>query len=154
VFSSARARIPAGDTTTEALGIGELDAVNLGSERRDRGRCCIRSRWARRRRRARRDAHHGIALPPANACTARGAVRSDGGARPIAICVARAAAAINDRLGAPSARRAASAHRVKVGHRVTDSVVMGHAQTWRRTAATGCRAIAHSVSAIAIAAWP
>jgi hypothetical protein len=42
-------RIRAGDTTTEALGIGELAAVNLGSERRDRGRCCIRSREAEHR---------------------------------------------------------------------------------------------------------
>ena len=70
-----------------------------------------RTRWASRLRRARRDVHHGIALPPANACTARGAVRSDGGARPIAICAARAAAAIKLRLVSPKVRRAARAQR-------------------------------------------
>jgi LPS export ABC transporter permease LptG len=109
------------------------------------------TRWAHPPRRARRDGHHGIALPPANACASRGALRSDGGARPIAICPARAAAAISDRLASPSAPRAARAQRWSVGHRVTSSTVVDQAQTRRRTSATGSRAMAHSVNAIAIA---
>lgn len=84
----------------------------------------------------------------------RGAVRSDGGARPIAICATRAAAAINDRLVSPKERRAARAQRSSVGHRVMASSVIGQAQTRFRTVTTGSRAIAHSVSARAIAAWP
>ena len=112
------------------------------------------TRWARLLRRARRDGHHGIALPPANACASRGALRSDGGARPIAICAARAAAAISDRLASPSAPRAARAQRSSAGHRVAASNVVDQAQTRRRTSATGSRAMAHNVNAIAIAAWP
>jgi hypothetical protein len=54
----------------------------------------------------------------------------------------------------PKVRRAAQAHRWSAGHRVNDSVVIGLAQTRRRTVATGSPTIAHSVSAIAIAAWP
>jgi hypothetical protein len=75
-------------------------------------------------------------------------------ARPIAICPVRAAAAINVRLASPSASRAAPAQRSSIGHRVTASTVIGQTLIRRRTSATGSWVIAHSVSAIAIAAWP
>ncbi|CAN5894404.1 hypothetical protein BH11MYX2_BH11MYX2_32870 [soil metagenome] len=53
------------------------------------------SGWGRRRRRAHRDGHHDRAVAPAHACATSGAVRSDGGARPIAICATRAATSRN-----------------------------------------------------------
>ena len=88
------------------------------------------------------------------ACAARGARRSPGGARPIAICAARTAASLSDSVVAPSASRAARAQRASVGHRAGDSTLIRRAHTRRRMSASGSCVIAHSVSAIAIAAWP
>jgi len=77
-----------------------------------------------------------------------------GGARPIALCAARAAAATSDKLVSPIASRAARAQRSSAGQRADDSCVIRDAQTRRRTSAIGSPTIAHSASAIAIAAWP
>jgi len=103
---------------------------------------------------AHRDGPHGIALPPANACAHRDARRSSGGARPIASCAARAAAFRSDRAAFPSATRAARAQRTSVGQRFGDSTLIRRAQIRRRTSASDAPVIAHSVSAMAIAAWP
>src|SRR5262249_5171925 len=64
------------------------------------------------------------------------------------------AGAVNAKLVSPEVRRAARHQRSSAGHRVSDSVVIGQAQTCWCTAATGSRTIAHSVSAIAIATCP
>ena len=48
----------------------------------------------------------------------------------------------------------AAAQRRSVGHDPVDSRVTCQAHTRRRTSRTGCPAIRHSVSAIAIAAYP
>ena len=76
--------------------------------------------WAGRGDEAHRDDHHGIALPPANACAHNAPSRVCGGARPIAICAHRAAAASSESAW-PNVLRAARAHRRSVGHRDADS---------------------------------
>lgn len=81
-------------------------------------------------------------------------MRSVGGARPIARCAARAAAAMREIGGSPMAARAAAAQRVKVGHRAVVSLRICHAHTRRRTSAIGVATIAHNANAIAIAACP
>ena len=98
------------------------------------------------------DGHHGMALPPANACAHNGPSRRCVGALPIAICAHRAAARSGD--PQPSAARAARAHRRNVGQRDGDSSLIGHAHTRRRTSVTGMPTSIHNVNAIAIAAYP
>ncbi len=92
-------------------------------------------------------------MPPANACATCGAARSDGGARPIAICATRAATSRNVITGRSTSARAARAHRRRVDHSVPHPTLDDTQIRWR-TRAGGSAKIAHNVIAIAIAARP
>jgi len=86
-------------------------------------------------------------VAPAHACATNGAVRSDGGARPIAICAIRAATPRNVNA---AVARAACAHRRKVDHSVPHAS-LGDTQIRSRTRAGGNSRSPHKVIAIAIA---
>lgn len=94
-----------------------------------------------------------MVAPPANACAHQGAPRAQGGARPIAIWAARAAAS-RSVPSAPLAARAAWAQRRNVAHPVAAAERIRQAHTWVRTCHADRPRSPHRANAIAIAACP